>query len=152
MGLNSAINASLSSMNESSSKVNVVSGNISNTDTTSYKGSESYNQSLVGASGTSSGGVSSISRQLIDQAGDMSRTGVGTDLAIEGQGFVIVADSFDENNKPRNLYVTRDMSFRKDNTNRLVNASGYDLMAWGLDANGKLPETYYRKMNLFVNQ
>lgn len=141
MGLNSAINASLSSMNESSSKVNVVSGNISNTDTTSYKGSESYNQSLVGASGTSSGGVSSISRQLIDQAGDMSRTGVGTDLAIEGQGFVIVVDSFDENSKPRNLYVTRDMSFRKDNTNRLVNASGYYLMAWGIDANGKLPET-----------
>lgn len=140
-GFNSAINASLSSMSESAAQTGLISGNVANTDTGSYKRAEAYNQSLVSSSSSSAGGVSSTTRQLIDQQGEMTRTGIGTDLAIEGAGFVIVTDGFDANGKPRDLYVTRDLSFRKDQTNRLVNTCGYYLMAWGLDAEGDLPDT-----------
>lgn len=140
-GFSSAINASLSSMDESSSKTASVSGNISNTDTNAYKRLETQNQSVVNSNIGSVAGVSSLSRQLVDVQGEMISTGVSTDLAIEGTGFAIVTDGFSAAGTPMNIFLTRDLSFRKDKTNMLANSAGYYLLAWGVDANGELPET-----------
>ena len=141
MTFNNAINASLSSMNDSSRRTSIVSGNISNTDTNGYKMIESKGQSIVNAQSGSVGGVMSHTRQLIDSQGDVEKTNIATDLAIDGNGFVIVTDGFNASGNPKEIYMTRDLSFRKDSTNRLVNAAGYYLLAWGVDANENLPQT-----------
>ncbi|MCE2993627.1 MAG: flagellar hook-basal body complex protein [Alphaproteobacteria bacterium] len=140
MTFNNAINASLSSMNDASKRTSIVSGNISNTDTNGYKMIESKGQSIVNSQSGNVGGVISHTRQLIDSQGDVEKTNIATDLAIDGNGFVVVTDSFNANGNPKNIYMTRDLSFRKDATNRLVNASGYYLLAWGVDANENLPQ------------
>jgi len=136
-----AIAASVSSMTETDRRIEEYSGNIANSGTKGYKGFESQAQSLVGATGKTSGGVTSITRQLVDQQGKMERTEVATDLAISGQGFFVVTDKLDENGKISNLFFTREGSFRKDNLGRFVNGAEYLLVGWQLDSNENLPET-----------
>ena len=139
-GLNSAINSSLSSLNDSSKTTSIVSSNIANVDTGAFKRIEQYSQALVNAQSSVIGGVTSVTRQLIDDPGESLTTNIATDLEIEGNGFAIVTDEF-VNGKANNIYVTRDLSFRRDETNLLINASGYYLLAWNVDGNGNLPTT-----------
>jgi flagellar hook protein FlgE len=139
-GFNSAINASLSSMNESAATTASVSGNVANSDTAAYKRIERTYSALVGAEIGTVSGVSSNTRQLVDVQGEMRRTGVGTDLAIEGKGFAVVTDGFTDG-KANNFHVTRDLSFKKDKTNMLVNSSGYYLLAWDVGQDNALPTT-----------
>ena len=139
-GFNTSINASLSSMNESSKTTSIVSSNIANVETSAFKRVEQYFQAIVNSQSGEKGGVTSTLRQLIDDQGESQTTGISTDLEIEGNGFAIVTDQF-INGKPHNIFVTRDLSFRKDETNMLVNPSGYYLLCWDVDANGNLPTT-----------
>lgn len=138
-GFNSALNASLSSMDSNAKRTSITSSNIANANTNAYKRLEGCSAAIVSQNGMI-GGVDTTIRQLIDTQGEFSRTEVSTDLAIEGAGFAIVTDGFN-GSTPKNIFVTRDLSFRKDNSNMLVNASGYYLLAWNVDANGQLPAT-----------
>ncbi len=139
-GLNSAINSSLSSLNESAAKTAIVGGNTANSETAAYKKIEMSYQALVGSEIGTVSGVLSTSRQLVDMQGEMKRTGVTTDLAVEGDGFAVVTDGFTDG-VPNNYFMTRDMSFRKDKTNMLKNASGYYLLAWDVGQDNTLPTT-----------
>lgn len=139
-GFNSAINASLSSMNETSAATATISGNVANASTNAYKKIEKQYAAVVGSEIGTVSGVSSHTRQIVDVAGEMKRTGIGTDLAIEGRGFAVVTDGF-TGTTPNNFYMTRDLSFRKDKSNLLVNSSGYYLLAWPVGVNDTLPTT-----------
>lgn len=138
-GFNSALNSSLSSMDASARRTAVTSSNIANANTNAYKRFEVCASGIVSQGGMVSG-VDTSTRQLVDTQGEFCRTDTSTDLAIEGEGFAIVTDGFN-NATPKDIFVTRDLSFRKDNSNMLVNASGYYLLAWSVDANGNLPTT-----------
>jgi flagellar hook protein FlgE len=138
-GFGNALNASLTGMNSSAKKTAIASNNIANANTTAYKRFEVNNSAIVSQDGVISG-VDSTTRQLVDVQGEFDRTGISTDLAIDGNGFAIVTDGF-TGSAPKNIFVTRDMSFRKDNTNKLVNSSGFYLLAWQVDADGNLPGT-----------
>ncbi len=138
-GFNSALNASLSSMNANAKRTSIASSNIANAGTNAYKRFEICASAVV-SQGSSVGGVDTTTRQLVDTQGEFDRTEIATDLAIEGNGFAIVTDGFTDST-PKNIFVTRDLSFRRDKSNMLVNASGFYLLAWDVDANGHLPST-----------
>ncbi len=136
-----AISSSVSSMTETDRRIEEFAGNIANVQTSGYKGFEAHAQTVVNASGKSAGGVVSTTRQLIDHQGSMTKTAIGTDLAISGAGFFVVTDKVDETGKIENLYFTREGSFRRDSLGRFVNGANYLLVGWPLDASGELPET-----------
>ena len=134
-GFSSAINAALSSMNDTSQKTIIKAGNIANSETPGYKAFQSIASSLITGSSSSSSGVSSTVRQLIDQQGTPLPTGVTTDLSIQNAGFFVVEDG-------NGAYsLSRLGSFRKDKDGDFVDPTGtYKLQAWLLDSSGNLPE------------
>ncbi len=131
MSLFGALSASLTALTAQSRAVNVISNNISNLSTTGFKSTSVSFSTLI--AGTVGGGVIDSLRQDISTQGAVNSTGVGTDLAIQGSGFFVVADS------SGNVRYTRAGSFRTDSQGRLVNEAGYVLKGWPLDANGLLP-------------
>jgi len=136
-----AIGASISSMVETGKRTEEYSGNIANSDTVGYKGFEAHASSIVNSSGTSSGGVTSVTRHLVDQQGKMKRTDVSTDLAIDGHGFFVVTNKVNDDNTISNFSFTKAGSFRRNEHDQFANAAGYLLTAWPVDADGNLPVT-----------
>lgn len=129
-------------------KLDVIGNNIANVNTTGYKRSdvtfeELLNQTISGASSPSSklGGknpiqvglgvkVGSITTQFTQ--GNLQYTGSNTDIAIEGNGFFIVADGSTK-------YYTRAGSFALDSSGNLVHSStGMILQGWLADDNGNI--------------
>ncbi len=131
MSLFGALSASLTSLTAQSAAVNSISNNISNLDTTGFKSTTVSFSTLV--TGNIGGGVLQGSRNNIDEQGAIESTGVGTDLALQGNGFFAVQNVSD------NLFFTRAGSFRTDSSGNLVNEAGYKLMGWPLDSSGRLP-------------
>ena len=125
-------------------KMDVIGNNISNVNTTGFKGSrtlfsEAFNQNLQGASGPTPnlGGRNPMQIGLganvntIDvnmNEGSSQRTDIVTDLKIEGRGFFIVRNA--EGTK-----FTRAGAFRIDAAGNLVNPAGMNVMGWKPDPN-----------------
>jgi flagellar hook protein FlgE len=127
-------------------KMDVIGNNIANVNTVGYKRSdvifqELLNQTIAGASAPTDniGGtnpiqiglgvkVGSVTNQF--NQGNMQYTGSNTDLAIEGNGFFIVADG-------ANKYYTRAGNFVLDEDGNLVHASnGMKLQGWMANDDG----------------
>lgn len=135
-----AIGSSISSMTETGKRTEEYSGNIANSDTVGYKGFKAHASSIVNSSATSSGGVTSVTRHLVDQQGKMKRTDISTDLAIDGNGFFVVSDKVDADGTINTYSFTKAGSFRKNDLDQFTNAAGFLLTAWPVDADGNLPE------------
>ncbi len=131
MSLFGALSAALTSLTAQSRAVNVISNNIANLSTTGFKGTSVSFATLV--AGTIGGGVIDSLRADISEQGAVNSTGVGTDLAIQGNGF------FPVKNASGDLLYTRAGSYRTDALGQLVNEAGYILQAWPLDSSGDLP-------------
>lgn len=131
MSLFGALSASLTALTAQSSAVNIVSNNISNLGTAGFKSSSSDFSTLI--AGNVGGGVLQSVRNDIDLQGALNSTNIGTDLAVQGDGFFVV-----QNLAGETLY-TRAGSFRTDNDGNLVNRAGYRLMGWPLDSAGRVP-------------
>lgn len=133
MGLYGVLRTGVSGMNAQSSKLGTVADNIANSNTTGYKRSQmEFSTLLISQDGGSyeSGSVDTIVRRSISQAGSVSYTSNGSDLAINGDGFFVVGDS---RGTP---YLTRAGNFVVDGASgELVNAAGFKLMGRSL-ANG----------------
>ncbi len=127
-------------------RMDVVGNNIANVNTTGYKGSratfkEMLNQTLQGAKapqGNRGGmnpqqvglGVMLGSIDTNQTQGNLQSTGLGTDLAIQGNGYFVI------NNGQQNLY-TRAGNLTLDEQGNLVNSSnGYIMQGWEADNNG----------------
>ncbi|MEP3671230.1 MAG: flagellar hook-basal body complex protein, partial [Roseibium sp.] len=96
MSLQGALNASISALAAQSSALSVISDNLANSQTTAYKSSTTSFSSLVAGSGSnSSGGVAATMVSNVDQQGLLVQSTEATHLAIEGDGFFIVADGVD---------------------------------------------------------
>ncbi|WP_408954544.1 flagellar basal-body rod protein FlgF [Natroniella sp. ANB-PHB2] len=136
--------AGVSGLGAHMDKMDVISNNISNVNTTGFKSSRATFQSMLsqtmeGASAPQDGrggtnpqqvglGVSLGSIDKSMEQGSLESTGRNTDLAIEGDGFFVVNDG------------TSDLYTRAGNTNfdrdgYLVNSSnGYRMQGWMADA------------------
>ncbi|NDF11980.1 MAG: flagellar hook-basal body complex protein [Proteobacteria bacterium] len=134
-GLSGALLSSVSTLSSNSTAVSVFSNNISNLNTTGYKGSNTTFSSLVTGTGGggSGGGTFARTRSEVSQQGLLQPTGVGTDLSISGAGFFVVKDT------AGNTFYTRAGSFREDDTGNLVNSARFRLQGWPLDNEGRLP-------------
>ncbi|TIR26812.1 MAG: flagellar hook protein FlgE [Mesorhizobium sp.] len=132
MSLYGMMRTGVSGMNAQANRLSTVADNIANSDTTGYKRSSAEFSSLImpGTGGAyNSGGVTTTIRSAVSTQGVMTYTTSVSDLAVNGDGFFIVQDA---GGTP---YLTRAGSFVPDAQGRLVNAAGYQLMAYDY-ANG----------------
>ena len=115
------------------SRISTVAENVANANTTGYKTVRSEFSSVFIDSNVStynSGSVDVQSRRLVDRQGTLTATNSITDLAIQGDGFLMVRDTGGE------VLMTRAGSFVPNANNELVNTAGFTLMGYPVDANG----------------
>ena len=140
MSVLGAMNNAVSGLDAQSAALGNISNNIAGSSTVGYKKAETDFETLViGGSSSGSpdlGGVSSSTRLDITTAGQVQTTGVATDIAINGSGFMVV----NTNANPANgaYLLTQAGSFRPDAKGNLVNAAGYYLQGEPLDAAGNV--------------
>ena len=101
--MGSALWTGISGLNASSKELDVIANNLANTNTVGFKAGTTFfadvlSQSISGgASGTMQvgRGVSVAEIQTQFSTGSFETTGVGTDVAIDGDGFFMVNDKDD---------------------------------------------------------
>ena len=130
-----ALSSGVSGIQQFQNRLDVIGNNIANSNTIAFKAArtdfaDAFSQTLQVSSASSSGsgqagmqvgsGVITSSVKNIFTQGALNRTGVGTDLAIDGDGFFVVRD-------PVSLveYVTRAGDFRLDSNNYIITNKGH---------------------------
>ncbi|MDJ0390359.1 flagellar hook-basal body complex protein [Roseomonas sp. E05] len=132
-----ALRTSTSGLNAQAQKLAGISNNIANSSTVGYKRVDTQFESLV-LEGTSSGatalaGTAAHNRVEISKVGQVQSTGIDTDIAVNGNGFLVVNEESASGGK---YLATRAGSFRPDANGNLVNAAGYYLQGVQLGADG----------------
>jgi flagellar hook protein FlgE len=136
MGLYGMMRTSASGMNAQANRLSTVADNIANSNTTGYKRASAEFSSLVlesGGSSYESGSVETRVRLGISEQGTFKFTTSVTDLAIKGNGFLLVSNDNDQ------TFLTRAGSFVKDGNGDLINAGGYRLMGYSLAPGAPTP-------------
>jgi flagellar hook protein FlgE len=129
MSLYGVMRTGVSGMNAQSSRLSTVADNIANSSTNGYKRATAEFASMLINSGSgdyTSGGVTTRLRYNVSEQGNLAYTTSVTDLAIAGNGFMIVTDG---NGTP---FLTRAGAFIPDGNGNLVNAAGFYLMGYDL--------------------
>ena len=140
MSLLTAINSALSGLNAQATALSNISNNVANSSTVGYKEADTEFDSLVLASGGGAGastalaGSSAVTRMDISTGGQIQTTGVATDIAVNGSGYMVVNNH--AASATGSYFVTRAGSFRPDAYGNLLNSGGYYLQGVALDANG----------------
>lgn len=138
MSILSAMNSALSGLNAQATDLNNISNNVANSSTVGYKEADTDFDSIVlsgvGSSSPNLAGVTASTQMDISTAGQLQTTGVSTDLAISGNGFMVV--NTQANSANGSYLLTQAGSFRPDAQGNLVNAAGYYLQGTPLNANG----------------
>ncbi|MFQ5700068.1 MAG: flagellar hook protein FlgE, partial [Myxococcota bacterium] len=138
MGLLSALFSSVSGINAEGTAISTVGDNIANTSTVGFKGSRAefvdVLSNSLGAAAGAGGQVGAGARvagvgQIFTQ-GSLQSTGVGTDLAVDGNGFFIVQDT-------TGVFYSRAGLFRLDSNKQLVNPAGQQVLGFGIAPNGQ---------------
>jgi flagellar hook protein FlgE len=129
-----ALQSGVSGIQQFQNRLDVIGNNIANSNTIAYKAArtdfaDAFSQTLQVSSAASSGagqagmqvgsGVITSSVKNIFTQGALNRTGVGTDMAIDGDGFFVVRDPVSAIE-----YVTRAGDFRLDSNNYLITNKG----------------------------
>jgi flagellar hook protein FlgE len=130
MSLYGMMRTGVSGMNAQANRLSSIADNIANSDTTGYKRSSAEFSTLVmpNTGGSyNSGGVNTTIRTAVSSQGVLQYTTSVSDLAVNGDGFLVVQ------NADGTPFLTRAGSFVPDAQGRLVNAAGYQLMAYSYD-------------------
>ncbi|MGE5515381.1 MAG: flagellar hook-basal body complex protein [Bacteroidota bacterium] len=137
MSLYGALYSGVSGLSAQSSAMGAISDNISNVNTTGYKGAKVNFNTLVtkqvSLTNYSPGGVQSKPRASIDVQGLLQATNSATDTAISGQGFFVVNEAANPGNGDMFAY-TRAGSFKVDKEGYLQNVSGWYMQGWPLES------------------
>lgn len=141
MSLFGAMNAGVSGLAAQSSAMGAISDNITNVNTVGYKSTKVSFQTLVtrqaSSSMYSSGGVEAKPRGGVNVQGLLQPSSSNTDLAISGDGFLVVNESSTPGTSDQFLF-TRAGSFNKDDLGYLQNTAGFYLQGWPTDRTGKI--------------
>ena len=138
MSISGMMRTSVSGMAAQSNRLASVGDNIANASTHGYKRSFVEFSTMVLESGKGSYQPGSVDTQIrygITQQGGFDYTTSKTDLAVSGNGFLLVSSGTGNNDAS---YLTRAGSFVKDQDGNLVNAGGYYLLGYPLTA-GQTP-------------
>ncbi len=139
MSLFGALFTGVSALSAQSQKMSTISNNIANVGTIGYKKVNTDFSSLVtSASGGaySPGGVLANTKSSVDAQGVLQQTASATDLAISGEGFIVVRQNATDDEP---FLYTRAGSFQEDNNGLLRNTAGMVLYGWPLDNAGNIP-------------
>jgi flagellar hook protein FlgE len=136
-----SLNTAISGLQQSQQEINVVGNNIANVNTTAFKNArtdfeDSFSQALAGNKGQVGSGVNMAAISNNFNQGAISRTEVGTDLAVSGQGFFMVRNTIDNSQ-----CATRAGAFHLDTAGYLVDNDGLRVQGFsdaGLSARGDL--------------
>jgi len=135
-----SLSTAVSGLSAFSQEIAVISNNVANSETCSYKSSDTsfsalLSASLTGTSGTSTGAGVSVSD--VNQnwtTGDITSTDSDTDLAINGSGFFMVTDASTDQ-----TYYTRNGSFSfDDDGNLVITDTDYTVQGYAIDEDGDL--------------
>ena len=140
MGIFGAMTTAISGINAQAYALEHISDNIANSQTTGFKRTETVFADLVFDSQPQrqrGGSVQGLSRATNTVGGDIKPSDVGTHIAINGDGYFIVEESFGEaDGKPLFANIsqyTRRGDFELDRNGYLVNSSGYYLKGLEID-------------------
>ena len=141
MGIFDALNTAVGGLQAQSFALQNISGNIANASTTGYKGIGTTFEDLIPDSTTPNkqvaGGVTAFAQATITTQGTVTGTTVGTNMAINGDGFfsvqkpTSVADNAPVFNGVTDY--TRRGDFQVNANGNLVNGAGYYLMGVAVD-------------------
>jgi flagellar hook protein FlgE len=135
-----SLDSAVSGLQQFQNELNVIGNNIANANTTGFKAGrtafeDSFSQTLQFASaGTAGGavgntqlgsGVTTASITNLFDSGAISKTGIQSDLAINGEGFFVVRDTVSGEE-----FATRAGDFKVDSTGYLVTNKGYRLQGF----------------------
>lgn len=127
MSLYGMMRTSASGMSAQANRLGAVSDNVANSSTVGYKSAAIEFSTLVLEGGTSDyapGAVESKIRHQISSQGAFRYTASVTDVALKGDGFLVVQASDGRN------VLTRAGSFIKNGDGELVNAAGFKLLGY----------------------
>lgn len=148
MGLQSALFTGVSGLTTYSDVINIIGHNIANVNTPGFKESRGNFSDLLSQSSGPFGnvqigrGVRMNSVDTLFSQGSFQSTSVGSDLAIDGDGFFIV-----RNPDTNGILYTRTGDFRLDRDGSLANSQGFLLQGFDIDTNGNaLP--FVREINI----
>ncbi len=147
MGIFDALTTAVAGLQAQSSALQNISGNIANSQTTAYKEIDTSFADLVSAaaqSQQSADGVIASSVSTNTVGGTIQSTSVSTDMAINGDGWFVVAEPTGfTDNQPTFSGVadfTRAGDFQLNANGNLVNGAGYYLMGIPVNATTGNPE------------
>jgi len=153
MGIFGALNNAVSGLQSQAYALEQISGNIANSQTVGYKRAETSFADMVADAAPQRqvpGGVTASTRATNDVQGSVQRSDVETFMAIQGDGYFVVAQQIGEvDNRPvfddTDAY-TRRGDFEIDRSGYLVNGAGYFLQGLPIDPTtgnpqGSAPET-----------
>lgn len=131
-------------------KMDTIGNNIANVNTVGFKKGqvsfqEVFSQVIRGASGPTGGkggtnpqqigmGVALGSINTVHTIGPGQRTDNPTDMMIDGEGFFVISDDPNLNNR----YFTRAGNFSLDRDGNLVTADGYKVLGYSADPDGNI--------------
>lgn len=134
MSLYGALFAGVSGLASQSSAMGAIADNVTNVNTTGYKGTTVAFQTLVtkqvSSTKYSPGGVQSSPQAGIDVQGLLQATTSSTDLGISGSGFFVVSDQAED---ASGFAYTRAGAFQVDSDGYLRNVGGYYMQGWPLE-------------------
>ncbi len=141
MGIFDALNTAVGGLQAQSFALQNISGNIANASTVGYKGIDTTFEDLIPDATTpnkqAAGGVTAFAQQTITTQGTVTTTTVGTNMAINGDGFFSVQmPTSVSDNVPVFDGVTdytRRGDFQVNANGNLVNGAGYYLMGVTVD-------------------
>lgn len=134
-----AFNVGVSGIQSQGHRLQVISQNIANVDTTGYKNMRSEFANLVGSALVNTidtGGARANDSQTNTKQGEIIGTTQVTDIAIAGPGFFAVGQNVLANSS---LMFTRAGTFTPDNAGNLRNGAGFYLQGWRLSTTGTVP-------------
>jgi flagellar hook protein FlgE len=141
MGIFDALTTSVAGLQSQAFALQNISGNIANSQTTGFKETNTSFEDMVSAASAqqqTSGGVIANSVATNTVQGTIQSTSVSTDMAINGDGWFVVASPTGEvDNQPVFSGVndyTRAGDFSLNSNGNLVNGAGYYLMGIPIDA------------------
>src|SRR5579863_10178709 len=158
MGIFDALTTAVAGLQAQSSALQNISGNIANSQTAAYKEIDTSFADLVSAAAQnqqSADGVIASSVSTNTVGGTIQSTSVSTDMAINGDGWFVVAQPTGfTDNQPTFSGVTdftRSGDFQLNANGNLVNSAGYYLMGIPVNATTGNPEGSVPQVLAFNN-